>query len=148
MYCCGLKDEAPTDFVYSSYSSTPDSQSNYFDLSFYVPLSALAPIYPIGGFPFENKDHRSWREPFHDWLASIGSAVLKRLPNLPMRCAGISFEGLDFSIDRLPVDFPISDPPRERGGAYLCVRRGEFFIFRPLSLATSSIDEPFPNPRN
>src|SRR5262249_46461286 len=143
MYCCGLKDEAPTDFV---YSSTPDAQSNYLDLSFYIPLIALEPIYPIGGFPFDNKDHRFWREPFHDWLASIGRAVLTRLPDLPLRCAGISFEGLDFSFDGLPDDFPLSDPPRERGGAYLCVRRGEIRYFPTIDFGYFKLDGPFPNP--
>jgi hypothetical protein len=56
--------------------------------------------------------------------------VLTRLPDLPLRCAGISFEGLDFHfVNELPADFPISDPPCDRGGAYLCVRQGEIRYF-------------------
>jgi len=128
MHCGWLKDEAPTDFV---YSSTPGANSDcpFILLSFDIPLEALAPIYPIGGFPFDGEDHRSWREPFQNWLASIGNGVLAQLPELPLRCAGISFEGLDFDFDGLPADFPISDPPCDRGGAYLCVRQGEIRYF-------------------
>jgi hypothetical protein len=130
MHCSGLKDEAPTDFV---YSSTPGADTDFILLSFDIPLGALAPIYPIGGFPFGTNDHRSWREPFQNWLASIGSAVLTQLPELPLRCAGISFEGLDFDVDKLPADFPISDPPCDRCGAYLCVRQGEIHYFPTTS---------------
>jgi hypothetical protein len=130
--CAGLKDEAPTDFV---YSSTPGAKSDdsFVLLFFEIPLGALAPIYPIGGFPFDGEDHRSWREPLQNWLAFIGNGVLAQLPELPLRCAGISFEGLDFDFDRLPADFPISDPPCDRGGAYLCVRQGEIHYFPTTS---------------
>jgi hypothetical protein len=49
-------------------------------LVFYVPLGALCRSYPVGGFPFDDRDSRDWRIPMDAWLRGIGSRVFEDIP--------------------------------------------------------------------
>jgi hypothetical protein len=58
-------------------------------LILYCPMSALGRAYPVGGFPFDRRDHESWRRPLEDWFAAIGHDVFK---TAPFRLGLVGFE--------------------------------------------------------
>lgn len=49
-------------------------------LVFYCPMSAIGHTYPVGGFPFDNENHESWRVEVEDWLADVGQRVFRQAP--------------------------------------------------------------------
>jgi hypothetical protein len=49
-------------------------------LVFYFPMSALANVYTVGGFPFDSANHESWRIPLDNWLVDIARRIFPRAP--------------------------------------------------------------------
>jgi hypothetical protein len=49
-------------------------------LSLYIPVGALDAVYDVGGFPFDDGDHRAWRQPLERWFAGIGSSIFRQHP--------------------------------------------------------------------
>jgi hypothetical protein len=62
-------------------------------LVFYFPMSALGHAYPVGGFPFDSRDHESWRVPLDDWLATLGRRIFQRVP-FALGLVGFEVSGL------------------------------------------------------
>lgn len=44
-------------------------------LVFYLPTGSLGTAYPLGGYPFDNRDHSEWENVVDTWLAAIGRFV-------------------------------------------------------------------------
>lgn len=58
-------------------------------LIFYCPMGSLERVYPVGGFPFGDDDHDSWRAELEGWLTNIAHQVFAAAP---FRLGLIGFE--------------------------------------------------------
>jgi hypothetical protein len=49
-------------------------------IGLYLPMGALATVYPVGAYPFEqDASSQAWREPLEKWLAGIGESVFSQI---------------------------------------------------------------------
>lgn len=88
-------------------------------LDFYLPMSALGRVYPVGGFPIDQQDHEAWRHPLDDWLTELGRRMFERVP---FRMGLIGFEvsgccdAAEISTGGVPakryIDYLLPDAPR------------------------------------
>ena len=77
-------------------------------LVFYLPMSALGRVYPVGGFPFDAADHESWRAPLDNWLVEVARRVFSRAP------FALGLVGFETSGDVHAADLVASGLPAKR----------------------------------
>jgi len=83
-------------------------------LGFYVPLGALAKVFNVGAYPFDNDPaSQAWREPLEDWLARIGQAVFTNAP------FSLGLVGFEVSGTTSARQLALSEVPAKRSIGYL-----------------------------
>lgn len=88
-------------------------------LGFYVPMGALGQVFPVGGFPFEQKaeQHEVWRRSIENWLVDIGRSVYEVVP--------FQLALIDFEVDCVDANAIIAEGiPEQRRMGYLLPEDG------------------------
>lgn len=46
----------------------------------YLPMGSLGRIFPVEGFPFDDRDHEAWRVEVENWLADVAVDIYREVP--------------------------------------------------------------------
>jgi hypothetical protein len=109
--------EARTPVACGSWISVDEDSSDW--LIFYFPLGALATVFPVEGFPFDEHSHDRWTRRVDQWLANLGAEVYDVVP---FKLALIGFEVADETYAAQLADTGI---PTRRTLTYLWPEQGE-----------------------
>ncbi len=94
-------------------------------IGFYLPMGALASVYNVGAYPFEDdKTSRTWREPLDDWLTKMAGVVFSAVP-FSLALIGHEVSGMTYA-----EEIHNTGMPAERWVGYLW-REGEHLVWYP-----------------